>query len=401
MSQTQHISHGARSCERLSICFVVHNGYRALSGKRVGHIGGVERQQSIMSKWLAARGHAISMITWDEGQEEVNSVIAGVRVIKLCQKDSGVRGLRFVHPRWTSLLRALRQADADVYYQNSAESVTGQVALWCRMHKRKFVYSVANDPDCDPRLPELRHLHERVLYRYGVRKSDTVIVQTLRQRMAMARGFKRESVVLPMPCYGPSDQQPAPRTFPSKRPYRIIWVGRICEQKRPDVYLDLAKARPDLILDLVGPVGDTPYARGIVETAKRIPNVNVHGSVPRQAMPGIYRSEIVCLCCTSDFEGFPNTFLEAWSLGLPIVSTFDPDGLIEKRRLGLTASDLSGLAEGIDRLISSPSLFREISDNALAYYRENHTVETAMPRFESVFRLVVNGGPSGDLRRRG
>src|SRR4029453_9741886 len=62
---------------------------------------------------------------------------------------------RFLHPRWTSLSRALLRADADVYYQNCAEAATGQVAWWTRRHGRRFVYSVASDMHCDPALPDL------------------------------------------------------------------------------------------------------------------------------------------------------------------------------------------------------------------------------------------------------
>ena len=117
------------------LCFVAHNAYGAVAGGASGMIGGIERQQSLMAKWLAKRGHRVSMITWDEGQED-GVEIDGVRVFKVCRRDSGTPGLRFFWPRWTSLCAAMSRADADVYYQNCGEYVTGQVAMWCRRNHR-------------------------------------------------------------------------------------------------------------------------------------------------------------------------------------------------------------------------------------------------------------------------
>ena len=126
-----------------SICFVAHFAYGAMAGGSSGHIGGVERQTTLMARWFAARGYRVSMLTWDEGQED-GVEIDGVKVFKMCRQDAGLPGLRFFWPRWTSLNAAMRRADADVYYQNCGEYVTGQVAMWCRRHGRKLVYSVAN-----------------------------------------------------------------------------------------------------------------------------------------------------------------------------------------------------------------------------------------------------------------
>lgn len=361
-----------------------------MTGGRNGFIGGVERQTSIMAKWLAARGHSISIITWDEGGLPEETV-EGVSIIKLCRQNAGIPELRFIHPRWTSLNRALRRANADLYYHNCAEEVTGQVALWCARHNKKFVFSVANNPDVDPNLPDLHTIRERVLYRYGLRHADRIIVQTESQRNKLKSGFGLDSTVIPMPCPGPSEADYRPPEPPVNGRARVLWVGRICEQKRPDRLVDLAKRCPDLQFDLVGPANPSPYSQNALRLAASMPNIKVHGPVARSQMPDIYK-QAACLICTSDVEGFPNTFLEAWSHGLPVVSTFDPDGLIAGRHLGVFARDVEGLLVGCRDLITSPDLWRQASQKARRYYLEHHAVEAMLPRFEKLFQETLRIG---------
>ena len=377
-----------KKTSNLSICFVAHNAYGEISGSRSsGHIGGIERQMTLMARWFAAHGYRVSMLTWDEGQAD-GIEIDGVRVFKMCARDAGIKGLRFFYPKWTSLIRAMRRADADVYYQNCGEYVTGQVALWCRRNGRKFIYSVANDPDCDPRLPEMHTIRERILYRYGLTHADTVIVQTQRQQAMLQEGFGIESIVVPMPCPAPTNQGRLITRLHENDSGGILWIGRIAKQKRPDRLLEIARALPELRFDLVGPLREGSYSRQIIEEARQIKNVVVHGAVSRNRVDEFYRQSSI-LCCTSDYEGFPNTFLEAWSHGLPIVSTFDPDNVIVKHGLGVVAEDVAGLINGIRMLVSSPEMWNSASKNARRYYLENHTLEAVMPKFERILQSVV------------
>jgi len=384
-----------------SICFVAHHAYGAISGRPTGHIGGIERQQALMARWLAARGYRVSLLTWDEGQADEQR-IAGVRVIKMCRRDRGLPGVRFFHPRWTSLVRAMRRADADVYYQNCGEYVTGQVAAWCRRHHRKFVYSVASDPDVDPALPMMKGCRERVLYRYGLRRADRVIAQTRYQQQRLLEGWGVESVVIPMPCPGPAEVR-VPRAVPrgGSEPPRVLWIGRIGTEKRLEWLLEVAARCPDVQFEIVGGPyhAEREYAENLLQRARSLRNVAVHGYVPYDQTPRFYR-EAALLCCTSVFEGFPNTFLEAWSHAVPVVSTFDPDGLIAARRLGAVAKDVAGLIAAIEDLLASPQRYTQASRNARRYYLENHTVEAVMPRFEAVFVDVWRGAVGSQRERR-
>ncbi len=364
---------------KLDLCLVAHFAYGALTGGEQGHVGGVERQTSLMARWLADRGHGVGLVTWATGPPH-DEVIHGVRVFKTCASDAGWPLLRFVHPRWTGLDAALTRADARTYYQNCAEEVTGQVAFWSRRHGRRFVYSVASDMDCDPRLPDLVTWRERQLYRYGLRRADRVIAQTATQGRMLRTGFDVAAHVIPMPCPGPSESDFVPPTWAPAG--RVLWVGRICNVKRPDRLLDVADQCPQLAFDVVGPA-DEAHGVGIVRRARELPNVTVHGRASRAQMDGFYR-RAAALLCTSDYEGFPNTFIEAWSHGIPVVSTHDPDGLIDRLGLGASvAPKPAAIATALQGLLRSREDWTAASGRARRYYLENHTVDRVMRQFEA------------------
>jgi glycosyltransferase involved in cell wall biosynthesis len=373
--------------DKPSLCIVSHNAYGAISGGRSGFIGGIEWQTSLTAKWFARQGYNVSLLTWDEGGPP-EETIEGVRVIKTCRQKAGLKGLRFFHPKWTSLARAMRQANADLYYQNGSECTTGQVALWCQRHRKPFVFSLASDADCDPALPELSQ-HERMLYRLGLRKADRRVAQTATQANRLREEFAVDSVVIPMPCPEPPAENAQP---PSPTGRRVLWVGRICQVKRPDRLVDLAVLCPELAFDLVGPFLEEDSSNAVRARADGVPNLTLHGGIPRERVHGFY-DRACLLCCTSEYEGFPNTFLEAWSHGLPVVSTFDPDGVIAKHNLGIVAGNIREMQAPIRSLLDSPARYQEISNNARRYFVENHKADSVLPRFESLFLETLQAKP--------
>ncbi|MDO8954856.1 MAG: glycosyltransferase family 4 protein [Gammaproteobacteria bacterium] len=367
----------------ISICFVAHNAYGALAGLNTGHIGGIERQQSLMAHWMADQGHDVSMVTWDEGQGDC--LVGKVKVLALGHREDGLPGLRFFHPRWTGLARAMKRAGADIYYYNCGDLGLGQIALWTGLHNKKTVYSVASNPDCDPQLPTLKPWRERILYRYGLQHTDQVVAQTLRQQEMLKTGFGIHAEIIPMPCAGFNSTQ---STDSYDGPPRILWVGRFSREKRLEWLLDAAEYFPHYIFDVAGAANaGTEYARALLQRAESLPNVVLHGRLIHRELGALYRRARL-LCCTSVFEGFPNTFLEAWSVGLPIISTFDPDQIITRKNLGKTACSVDEIREGISDLMENSRHWQEASSAAQTYFNTHHTLDAVMPKFVQLFQQI-------------
>jgi glycosyltransferase involved in cell wall biosynthesis len=373
-----------QSDRKPSVCFVALDNFAALTDDpKYGHIGGAELQQAIIGRELAKRGYRVSFITLDHGQDD-EMELDGMRIIKAYKPNAGIRILRFLHPRLTSLWHAMKKADADIYYQRTRDSVTGIVAAFCRTHRRKFVFAVASDYHCMTEPPYHLPKHTRILYRYGLRRASLVITQTQTQKKLLRENFGIEGTVIPncAPDYGrylDSD------TMTSTRGRRLVWIGSFSPVKRLELLLDIAEQLPNLQFDVVGDGDDkSQYVQNLRSRAKTMPNVRLHGRIPHVDVHQFYQQASV-LICTSQTEGFPNIFLEAWSHGVPVVSTVDPDSLIIDKKLGVVAQDISGLAGGIRSLYESPDQSRKMSRNARRYYLENYTVNAAMAKFEKAF----------------
>lgn len=377
------------------VCFVALENFAALvDDVKFGGIGGAEIQQTIIGRNLVKRGYGISFVTLDHGQDD-EMEIDGIRILKAYNKNVGIPVLRFPHPRVTSLWRAMRKADADIYYQRIRDSLTGIVAAFCRWHQRKFVFAVAGDYDCVPDPPGFPARHVHVLYYYGLRRADLVIAQTATQQRLLRDNFGIDSTVIPN-CAPDYRGYPGGTDVPtSDRRRRLLWIGGFSPVKRLELLLDIAERHRDLQFDVVGGGNsESKYVQRLQSRAESMPNVHLHGVVPHARMGPFYQ-RAAALICTSRSEGFPNTFLEAWSYGLPVVSTFDPDNLITEHGLGVVAKDLFGLVDGLRIMLDCQQRWREAAQTARQYYRNNHSVEAVIPRFENAFMSVANGPESG------
>lgn len=374
----------------VAVCFVAPGAYGALAGRPdLRHIGGAEVQQRLLARELLRRGFDVSFVTLDHGQPDAVRH-DGIRVLKTCAGGDGVPGLRFLHPRWTSLWRALDRADADVYYQRGAGAETGQVALWARRRRRPFVFAASSDTNADPALPDLKVARERVLYRFGLRRATRVVCQTRKQQAALLGSFGVRADLIRSCSQDPLAGAALPPRAAGAGPARVLWVGRLDPQKRFELLLDLAAACPGLPFDVVGGrAADGGYAVSLVERARALSNVTLHGWVPPDEI-GRFYDRATALCCTSPVEGFPNTFLEAWSRGVPTVSTVDPDDLVSREGLGGLGATAEELAAVLTRLHASPSEWSECSRRARAYYLAHHTVGAVVDAYAALFAELVS-----------
>ncbi len=359
-----------------SVCFVAPNNYAVLSGRSdIAQIGGAEVQRMLIARDLLRRGWRVTFVTLDHGQPD-GIEHDGVRVFKMCATSDGLPGLRLFHPRWTSLCAAMRRADADVYVQRTAGVETGQVALWCRIRKRRFVYSIANDPECDHRLGAKRAWRERRFFHYGLTHADAVIAQTHRQHHALQSHYGMDAPVIRSCAPDPGDPFTADAPHRRFAARRVLWVGRFAAQKRMDRLVPIAEALTDVHFDVVGHhARPSPDVARALDALRQCSNITLHGFVPYRDMARRYDAATLLLC-TSDWEGFPNTFIEAWSRGIPVVTTFDPDGLTASHGLGQVA-DVDGLSTAVKDMLRVESDWTAAAQRCRDYYLAHHTPQQA------------------------
>jgi glycosyltransferase involved in cell wall biosynthesis len=370
------------------ICILGLEDYAMLIGDtRFGHVGGESVQHVLLARAWRDLGLDVSIIVLDHGQPRVTA-IDGIRVIAAFSRDDGVRGLRFVHPRMTRVVRAMSEVGADVYYQSPAAHWAGVVAYYAKRHGKQSVLRIASDNDCmRGRMPlrynnqRVRFKRDRVMYEFGVAHASVVAAQTSRQRELLLQNFGIHSEILNIAVEEPKT------AADTNKDIDVLWVGNLREVKRPDIAIELARRLPQYRFVFVG--GDVPgaeaYYQRIAAEARALPNVTFVGPVPYEAVGEWFDRSRLHLN-TSDYEGFPNTYLQAWVRRLPVVSFFDPDGVIERRRLGCRARDIDAMSCSLAALLANPAECADMGARGYAYATSEFSVRKIAMRYLEVLQ---------------
>lgn len=371
---------------RPHVCFVAMNIYPTLTGSTsVEFVGGAEVQQTILARALVADGFRVSVLTADHGQPELVDC-DGVRVHRVPDPGTrGIKGLRFIHPHSTDLVRGLRRIDPDIVYFRVAGFQAAAAAWYARSAGKAFVYACASDLELlrDAKEPATRR--DAFLFRCALRSADGVLVQNVRQKELLRKNFNKDGVVLPN-CYAePGVGCGDPRGH-------ILWVGTVKPLKAPEAFVDLARRHPSKVFRMVGganhhdPVGQSYFQR-IKDLAATVPNLEFIGHVPFLDV-GRHFDNACALVNTSPVEGFPNTFLQAWIRGVPTLSFVRPE-VIPGQSGTIACVDLDEMASRLVTLTGSEEAWVAASRKCKSHFDRVHGANAALQGYRDLFAQLV------------
>ncbi len=385
---------------RISVCMVAHNALPLLLGTGTQVVGGAEVQQVLLARELRRNGCEMSFVSYDRGELQA-STEDGIAIHKTYRPEDGYRYIRFFHPRLTSIWRALRRASADVYYLRCEHRMAGILAAFCLWYGKGYVYGLGHDSECYRGADFLGvpNFRDDQFHRFSLSVADCVISQTEFQRKTLLENFGRDSIVLG------NFWQPAPRVKKKADPPFVLWVGTIREWKRPHYCIRLAKAMPDIRFEMIGGPdypGD-PLFKEIEDQAGKLGNLTFHGFLPARETADYFQRASLYIN-TSLYEGFPNTFLQAWDSRIPTVSFIDPDGAVESSNIGLRAIDIEDMEGKVRYLMENRQVRGDLGKAAYRHLCDHHHIERAVEQYIEIFRNVTRkkmSSPGGTGGRPG
>jgi glycosyltransferase involved in cell wall biosynthesis len=188
-------------------------------------------------------------------------------------------------------------------------------------------------------------------------------------------------------------QLPEPPELEQPRDIDVLWVNNLRDFKQPERMLELARRLPSVHFTMIGgPCTDHEALFERVRAgAESLPNLDFLGFVSyHQVNPYYARAKL--FVNTSESEGFPNSFLQAWVRETPVVSFFDPDGLIARAGLGAVPADLDEMVACIDELLCDANRLVSLGAAARRYALDTHTPSAVAAAHAHAFEAL-----SGDV----
>jgi glycosyltransferase involved in cell wall biosynthesis len=366
---------------RPHVCFVAPHAWPVLCGDpQIPEVGGAEVQQSLLARLLAAKGYRVSMICLDYGQPHAAS-IDGVTVYKAFRPEAGVPVLRFLHPRLTAMWRAMREVGADIYYCRSASVWVGFLVEFCRRHGKRSIYAGASNMDFVPgQGGQIRYARDRWLYRRGLARVDRIVAQNEAQRTTCLSNYGREPVVIA------NGYQPPPRPAAGQVGGEdVLWVGTIRAGKRPEILLELAARLPHRRFVIVGGPdrSETALFERVRSQAAGLANVEFTGFLPFAQAERRFDDARVFVN-TSEYEGMPNTFLQAWSRGVPTVATVDAGTPVHR-----VFRSVDEGAQAVESLLGSRVAWESASRRCREHFERMHSSAGVLAQYERLFGELV------------
>jgi glycosyltransferase involved in cell wall biosynthesis len=319
-------------------------------------IGGAEKQQFLMINELMRRGNEILICTNFETVHDAG------KKYRLWRYPGKRKYLKYLLLFWKLVCYR-----PDVVYLRSPSNIGIALLAYTLFFRKKMVFFSAHDTDFDPNV-NLQN-YNRKMFELFIKFTDHFFVQNMTQAAILKKEFGRDSSLFGNII---SIKKLVGNLSISKKDY-FLWVGRIEPFKRLELLLWITERLPKDQFVVVAPVNvRSEYSEELLARTKLGTNIQYIEFLRPDELDQCYQ-EARGLICTSEYEGFPNIFLEAWKNGTGVYTLgVDPNGVIQKSRekLGHVFSSAEKLVKNIHQVL-------DLQDQTYMYEYliQNHSIK--------------------------
>lgn len=324
--------------------------------------GGAERVVSILANRLVEDNYDIAIFTWISCPVfyELNPNIRLIDIEKKCKSHNVLKKARY--------FRNFIKHDKPDLILSFLAKINILVLICCLFLKVRVVVCERNDPRFVPFNKWLRYLRNGM---YSI--SHRVLTQTDNNKNYFSDRIRCKTDVIYNPIFLENDLVGS--ALHSTNSKRIVSVGRLIPQKNHELLLKafaiFVRNHPDYSLYIYG----EGISRKKLELLSRNLGItdNIHlPGVKKNIFHEIENAEIFIL--SSNFEGMPNTLIEAMCLGVPCIST-KVSGAIDLINNGINGflvdvNDVSALADRMAEIADNKELRQRISVSSIKIYDE-------------------------------
>lgn len=364
------------------ICLISPASYTLLTDMDGnGLSGGAEIQLVTLGYAFQSKGYQVDFIV-NESARPYYEEAKGVGIYKVAFKHMGMSNL-YLPFDILRFMRTLKRINADYYLMKLPRHMLLPLGLFAAIFRKKVIFIGQVDGDAEK--SKLKATDSRIplmMYRLGLPFTNAIVAQTDAQQKGFKKRFKGDVRVIKNILTFGNDKT-------VDKDSSVLWVGNSGKHKQPELFLELAAALPDHKFKMImSPSSQRPDDSFIREKLDELPNLEYLGPVPFSQMPQHYKKAAL-LVSTSNSEGFPNVFLQAWQCQTPVVSlNIDPDNVIQRYCLGKLSGTFDQMIIDVKELMLANDIRDEMGVQACKYTASNHSEDVVVSKYIELFNYL-------------
>ena len=357
-------------------------------------MGGAEVQIKYLVNFLLEKNVQVHYIYEDKGisiknKSHKNLILHPLSRIKL-SKRFGNRW--FLYQNKINLI--LNQVQPDGIYTRFFSSWSGFASEYALKHSIPHIWAIASDNDLKvlersiSLIKPLDIIENRYVKR-AFKLATDIIVQNKWQEVELQQKHNRKGLFLKQAA--PYDNKNL--VVKSETVLKIVWIANMKSLKRPDLFVNLVKhfrEFKEVKFEMIGRM--VPKYKNIIKQEEENNAMFEYlGELSNAEVNEVLLGTDI-LINTSDYEGFSNTFIQAWLRKNIVMSmNSNPDDILTTYEVGFLCPTIDQMIQKITFLKKNKDVLRTMQDTAMKYVLEEHNLENNLNIIGDLLKLEENG----------